>query len=79
VVLFATSVALAGKAPVYRLALAAQLAWLGLAAAGRLRVPLPGAAIAYYYLLVTAATVAGLVRALRGDVPAVWGKAAGTR
>jgi glycosyltransferase involved in cell wall biosynthesis len=79
VVLFATSVALAGKAPVYRLALAAQLTWLGLAAAGRLRVPLPGAAIAYYYLLVTAATVAGLLRALRGDVPAVWDKAVGTR
>ncbi len=62
------------RAPVYRLALAKQLAWLGLAAAGRLRLPLPGAAIAYHYLIVTAATVAGLVRALRDDVPAVWEK-----
>ena len=77
--LFASSLALARRAPVYRTALAAQLAWLGLAAAGRLRLPLPGAAIAYYYLLVTAATLAGLARCLRGDVPAVWDKAAGTR
>jgi cellulose synthase/poly-beta-1,6-N-acetylglucosamine synthase-like glycosyltransferase len=79
IALFGASVALAGRAPVYRLALAAQVSWLGLAAAGRLRVPLPGAALAYYYLTVTGATVAGLVRCLRGDVPAVWDKAAGTR
>jgi hypothetical protein len=74
VALFATSIALAGRGPVYRLALAKQLAWLGLAAAGRLRLPLPGAAIAYHYLLLAAATIPGLVRALRGDVPAVWEK-----
>ena len=72
-ILFATSLALAGRAPVYRLALAKQLAWLGLAGAGRLRLPLPGAAIAYHYLLLTAATVPGLVRALRGDV-GIWEK-----
>jgi len=77
--LLGSSLALAGRGGVYRTALAAQLAWLGLAAAGRLRLPLPGAAIAYYYLLVTAATVAGLARCLRGGVPVVWGKAAGTR
>jgi glycosyltransferase involved in cell wall biosynthesis len=79
VALLASSLALAGRAPVYRTALAAQLAWLGLAAAGRLRLPLPGAAIAYHYLVLTSATVPGLVRALRGDVPSVWDKAAGTR
>jgi cellulose synthase/poly-beta-1,6-N-acetylglucosamine synthase-like glycosyltransferase len=79
IALFGASVALAGRAPVYRLALATQVSWLGLAAAGRLRAPLPGAALAYYYLTVTGATVAGLVRCLRGDVPAVWDKAAGTR
>jgi Glycosyl transferase family 2 len=79
IALFGASVALAGRAPVYRLALAAQVSWLGLAAAGRLRAPLPGAALAYYYLTVTGATVAGLVRCLRGDVPAFWDKAAGTR
>jgi glycosyltransferase involved in cell wall biosynthesis len=79
VVLLGSSIALAGRAPVYRLALTAQLAWLGLAAAGRLRLPVPGAAIAHHYLVVTSATVAGLVRYLRDDVPAVWDKAAGTR
>jgi cellulose synthase/poly-beta-1,6-N-acetylglucosamine synthase-like glycosyltransferase len=79
IALLGASVALAGRAPVYRLALATQVSWLGLAAAGRLRAPLPGAALAYYYLTVTGATVAGLVRCLRGDVPAVWDTAAGTR
>jgi cellulose synthase/poly-beta-1,6-N-acetylglucosamine synthase-like glycosyltransferase len=79
IALLGASVALAGRAPVHRLALAAQVSWLGLAAAGRGRAPLPGAALAYYYLTVTGATVAGLVRCLRGDVPAVWDTAAGTR
>jgi hypothetical protein len=74
-----SSLALAGRGGVYRTALAAQLAWLGLAAAGRLRLPLPGAAIAYHYLLMTSATLAGLSRALRGDAPVVWEKAEGTR
>jgi len=79
VALLGSSLALTGRGGVYRTALAAQLAFLGLAVAGRLRVPLPGAAIAYYYLLVTSATLAGLARALRGDAPVVWDKAAGTR
>jgi cellulose synthase/poly-beta-1,6-N-acetylglucosamine synthase-like glycosyltransferase len=77
--LFATSVALVPRAPVYRLALGAQLALLTLAAAGRLRLPVPGAAVAYHYVVVTSATVGGLIRFLQGDVPAVWSKAAGTR
>ena len=51
IALLGSSVALAGRGGAYRTALAAQLAWLGLAAAGRLRLPLPGAAIAYHYLL----------------------------
>jgi Glycosyl transferase family 2 len=79
IALFAASLALARRTPVYRLALAGQLSWLGLAGAARLRAPVPGAALAYYYLTVTGATVAGLVRCLRGDVPAVWDRAAGTR
>ncbi|MGH3024382.1 MAG: glycosyltransferase [Gaiellaceae bacterium] len=79
IVLLGSNIALAGRGGAYRAALAAQLAWLGLAAAGRLRLPLPGAAIAYHYAVLTAATVAGLTRCLRGDVPAVWDKAAGTR
>jgi hypothetical protein len=79
VALLPASLALARRGPVYRLALAAQLSWLALAAAGRLRAPIPGAAVAYYYFTVTGATVAGLIRCLRGDVPTVWDKAAGTR
>ena len=59
--------------------LAAQLAGLGLAAAGRLRAPVPGAGLALYYVLVTEATVVALLRTLRGSVPPVWEKAEGTR
>jgi hypothetical protein len=73
------SVALAGRGAVYRTALAAQIAGLGLAVAGRLRAPVPGASLAYYYLLVTQATLVALVRYLRFGVPAVWEKAEGTR
>jgi glycosyltransferase involved in cell wall biosynthesis len=78
-ILLVTSAALAGRGRVYELVLAAQLAVLGLAAAGRLRAPIPGATLAYYYTLVTWATVVSLVRYLRSGVPAVWEKAPGTR
>ena len=77
--LLAASVGLARRAPVYRLALAGQLACLALAAAGRLRAPLPGAALAYYYVLVTAATVVALARYLRSGIPGTWERAEGTR
>jgi cellulose synthase/poly-beta-1,6-N-acetylglucosamine synthase-like glycosyltransferase len=73
------SVGLAHRGGVYRTALAAQVAGLGLAAVGRLRAPVPGAGLALYYLLVTEATVVALVRTLRGGVPPVWEKAEGTR
>lgn len=73
------SLGLARRGGVYRTALVAQLAALGLAAAGRLRAPVPGASLAYYYLLVTHATNVALVRYLRHGVPAVWDKAEGTR
>jgi cellulose synthase/poly-beta-1,6-N-acetylglucosamine synthase-like glycosyltransferase len=79
VALFAASVALARRGLVYELALAAQLAGLALALAGRLRLPVPGAALAYYYVLVTLATIVGLVRYLRFGVPATWERTAGTR
>ena len=79
VLLLGSSAALAGRAPVYRLALAAQLAGLGMVAAGKLRAPLPGASLAYYYFLVTEATLAGLVRYLRTGTPVVWDKVEGTR
>ena len=77
--LLGASLALAREGGVYRKAHAAQLALLGLAAAGRARAPVPGAALAYYYVLVTTATVTALVRYLRDGVPAVWETAEGTR
>jgi glycosyltransferase involved in cell wall biosynthesis len=78
-VLLTTNVALAGEGLFYQIALGAQLAFFLLAALGRLRAPIPGAALAYYYVLVTWATVVALVRYLRVGVPAVWEKAEGTR
>jgi hypothetical protein len=59
--------------------LGAQVAFLVLAVLGRFRVPLPGAALAYYYVLVTWATVVALVRYARFGVPPVWQQAEGTR
>ena len=56
-----------------------QAAFLALAAAGRPACRLPGAALAYYYVLVTWATVVALAGYLREGVPAVWEKAEGTR
>ena len=78
-VLLGTSIALVGEGRLYRLALADQLGFLALAYAGRKRLPIPGAGLAYYYLLTTAATVDALVRYLREGSPATWGKAEGTR
>jgi cellulose synthase/poly-beta-1,6-N-acetylglucosamine synthase-like glycosyltransferase len=79
VVLLKSSVLLAGKGGAYRLALVGQLGLLGLALAGRKRLPVPGARLAYYYVSTTAATVDALVRYLRGGSLATWGKAEGTR
>jgi cellulose synthase/poly-beta-1,6-N-acetylglucosamine synthase-like glycosyltransferase len=79
IVLLVCSIALAGDGLVYAIVLGAQLAWLLLALTGRLRLPVPGAALAYYYLLVILATLAGLVRYARDGVPIVWEKAEGTR
>jgi cellulose synthase/poly-beta-1,6-N-acetylglucosamine synthase-like glycosyltransferase len=78
-VLFGTSVVLASQGPVYRTALAGQLGFLALALAGRKRLPVPGAGLAYYYLLTTTATVDAFVRYLREGSPATWDKTAGTR
>ena len=79
VVLLGTNIALVGEGPLYQAALAAQAAWLALAAAGRLRAPIPGAAIAHYYLLMTTATLASLIRYLRSGASLTWEKAEGTR
>ena len=78
-VLLGTSVALAGAGTVYAVALGLQLLVLLLAAAGRAGLPLPGAGVALYYVLVTWATVVSCVRYVRFGVPAVWEKAVGTR
>jgi hypothetical protein len=77
--LLGSSAALARRGGPYRLGLRAQAALLALAAAGRSGARVPGAALAYYYVLVTSATVVALPRTLLLGVPAVWGKAPGTR
>lgn len=77
--LLVSNLALLGRAPFYRFFLALQLGGLGLAAAGRARLPVPGARLAYYYYVVTKATVAGLVLYLRSGTPQTWDKARGTR
>jgi hypothetical protein len=69
--LLAASVGLATHDPVYAAALAGQLAFLALAAAG--------AGLPRYYTLVTWATVEALVNYLRNGVPAVWESPEGTR
>jgi cellulose synthase/poly-beta-1,6-N-acetylglucosamine synthase-like glycosyltransferase len=69
--LLAAAVALAREGRLYAAALAAQLAFLALAAAR------PG--LPRYYVLVTWATVEALANYLRSGVPAVWDKAEGTR
>jgi cellulose synthase/poly-beta-1,6-N-acetylglucosamine synthase-like glycosyltransferase len=78
-VLLLASVALVRHGLAYQVVLAVQAAGLLLALAGRFRLPIPGAALAYYYVLVTWATVTALTRYLRFGVPAVWEKAEGTR
>lgn len=77
--LLGASAALASRGRTYRAALAGQLAFLALAAAGRARLRVPGASLAYYYCLVSWATVVALVGYLRSGVPVVWEKAEGTR
>jgi cellulose synthase/poly-beta-1,6-N-acetylglucosamine synthase-like glycosyltransferase len=79
VVLLASSIALASHGLAYQVVLGGQLAWLALAALGRLRVPVPGAGIAYYYFLVTWATIAALVSYLRFGVSPHWERAEGVR
>jgi cellulose synthase/poly-beta-1,6-N-acetylglucosamine synthase-like glycosyltransferase len=78
-VLAAVLTATSGAHVLYGALLALQLVWLALALAGRLRLPVPGAGIAYYYFLVTWATLAGLWRYMRGGVPVTWEHAKGTR
>ena len=46
---------------------------------GRLRLPIPGAGLAYYYLVVTWATLEGLARYVRFGPPLLWERIEGTR
>lgn len=77
--LVVASAALARRGRAYGVAFAGQLAFLSLAAAGRLRAPVPGASVAHYYVVVTWATLVGLSRYLRSGVQRVWEQAEGTR
>jgi glycosyltransferase involved in cell wall biosynthesis len=77
--LLATSIALLDEGWPYAAALVAQAAWLALAAVGKLQVRVPGAGLAYYYLLMTTATMLALGRYLREGAPLMWEKAEGTR
>jgi len=77
--LLLSNLALLSRGRGYRRFFLFQLSGLALAGAGKARLPLPGARLAYYYYLVTKATVAGLVRYLRTGTPQTWDKAKGTR
>jgi cellulose synthase/poly-beta-1,6-N-acetylglucosamine synthase-like glycosyltransferase len=79
VLLLLSNAALLGEGWVYEVAFALQVVWLLLAAAGRFRVPIPGAGLAYYYFVVTWATLAGLVRYVRFGPPLLWERIEGTR
>jgi glycosyltransferase involved in cell wall biosynthesis len=69
-----SSAALAREGGPYAAALAGQGAFAGLALAGKRGAPVPGAALAWYYTLVTWATVEALGGYLAHGVPAVWEK-----
>jgi glycosyltransferase involved in cell wall biosynthesis len=77
--LLVSNLMLVPRGRLYRAFLVLQLAGLGLSAAGKARLPVPGARLAYYYFVVTKATVAALVRYLRTGTPQTWDKAKGTR
>jgi cellulose synthase/poly-beta-1,6-N-acetylglucosamine synthase-like glycosyltransferase len=73
-----TSIALAPRGTVYRLALWAQLGLIAAAALGG-RLAARPLRLARYYVLVTASPAAGLWDWLRSGTPAGWEKAEGTR
>jgi glycosyltransferase involved in cell wall biosynthesis len=77
--LFVSNLMLVTRSRFYRVFLVLQLVDLGLAAAGKARLPVPGARLAYYYYVVTKATLAALVGYLRSGTPQTWDKAKGTR
>jgi hypothetical protein len=72
----ASNLWLAGSGPVYLVLLMGQIGFYGLAALGgvserrgrRTRIP----AVAFYFCVVNAAGIVGLLRALRGRAEATW-------
>ena len=79
IALLVSNITLVTRARFYRVFLALQLVDYALAAAGKARLPIPGARLAYYYYVVTKSTVVALVRYLRSGTPQTWEKAKGTR
>ena len=80
VALLGCALALAPRSPAARVLLAGHCGWLALALAGRRGAPrVPGADLAWYYLVVTAASLAGLVRMLAEGPQATWEPLEGTR
>jgi len=77
--LLVSNLMLVTRSRFYRVFLVLQLVDFGLAAAGKARLPVPGARLAYYYYVVTKATLAALVGYLRSGTPQTWDKAKGTR
>jgi hypothetical protein len=80
VLLLASSIALAASSTAARALLVGQVLWLALAAVGWRwpgRVPFSG--LAWYYLVVTAASLAALARMLRAGPQVTWSPAEGTR
>ncbi len=75
---FAANLALLGDGAIYTLTLAVQLALLAAAALAPV-VPIRALQVARYYVVVTAASAAGLWDYLRRGVPRTWEKAEGTR
>jgi glycosyltransferase involved in cell wall biosynthesis len=77
--LLVSNLMLVSRSRFYRVFLGLQLVDYGLAVAGKARLPVPGARLAYYYYVVTKATLAALVSYLRSGTPQTWDKAKGTR
>jgi len=79
VALLVANVGLARRGRIYGLALTGQLGFAALALVGRRRARSRVASLAYYYVIVTSATVDSLVRYVRSGAPPVWEKAVGSR
>ena len=75
VALLATSVVLAPRRPSARAVLVLEVLFAGLALAGRRRPGLPVAGAAWYYAVVTGASVAGLARVLARGPQVTWSPA----